>query len=162
MKTPVLAVALVGLLAAGSARADFTLTRDTTLADSYGGQMTAHTDGSLSPEAGERDTVVTFTQFHPNRQEVFVDGEISRAYDRSDESVSRVFNGSISISNTALAAEQPGALTRIVFTDLRIERGDDGATLSGTLQVNDHSIDAAEAPLAVKRILLRLFRFLHY
>lgn len=162
MKTRVLALALVSLLAAGNARADFTLTRDTTLADGYGGQLTSHTDGTLSPEAGERNTVVTFNQFHPNRQEIFVDGTITRAFERVDESVSRIFSGSISITNSQLAADQPGALTQISFTDLSIVRDENGISLSGTLQINDRTIDAAEAPNAVKRILRRLFRFLHY
>lgn len=161
MKAPLIALALAGLVAAGTANADYTITRDTTIGDEYGGQLQAHTEGVLAAEAAERTTLVSFTQFHPHRAEVAVDGEIERDFSRADEEVSRLFNGSLTITNATAGGEAP-AVTTISFTDLEVVHDDEGTRLSGTLQVNDRVIDAQEAPRAVRAILLRLFRFLHY
>lgn len=161
MKTPLIALALTGLIAAGTAHADYSITRETTIGDEYGGQLQAHTQGTLAAEAAERTTLVTFTQFHPHRAEVAVDGQIERDFNRVDEEVSRLFNGSLTITNAASGDEAP-KITTVSFTDLEVVRDNEGTRLSGTLQVNDRVIDAQEAPRAVRAILLRLFHFLHY
>lgn len=161
MKSPLFALAFAALLAAGSARADFELTRETTLVDDFGGQFHALTQGTLGSEAAERTTVATFSNFHPRAANSSVEGQIERHFQRVDEDAQRVYNGSLTITSSAAEGAEPRVLT-LGFESLSVVRGDDGASLSGTLVVNGNSIDAAQAPAAVKRILLRLLRFLHY
>ncbi len=160
MKTSLVALGLAGLLLAGGARADFTLNRETTLSDAFGGQFHAVTDGTLAAEGAERSTVATFTNFHPRAEATTVNGQIDRRFERVDEEATRRYNGDLSIV-TAVAGGDPRSLT-LRFEDLTVVRGDDGASLSGTLVVNDQSIDAAQAPGVVKAIVLRLIRFLRY
>jgi len=160
MKTSLIALGLAGLLLAGGARADFTLNRETTLSDAFGGQFHAVTAGTLAAESAERSTLATFTNFHPHAEATTVNGQIERRFERVDEDATRRYNGDLSIA-TAVAGGAPRSLT-LRFEDLTVIRGDDGASLSGTLVVNDHRIDAATAPGVVKTILLRLIRFLHY
>jgi len=161
MKLPLSSVALIALLAAGSARADFNLTRETTLGDDFGGQFHALTQGTLGSEAAERTTVATFSNFHPRAATSSVDGQIKRHFQRVDEDALREYNGNLTITSTGEEGSEPRLLT-LGFESLTVLRGDDGASLSGTLLVNGNSIDAAQAPGTVKRILLRLLRFLHY
>lgn len=160
MKTSLVALGLAGLLLAGGARADFTLNRETTVGDAFGGQLHAVTAGTLAAEGAERNTVATFTNFHPGAEATTVNGQIERHFERVDEDATRRYNGDLSIA-TAVAGADPRSLT-LRFEDLTVVRGDNGASLSGTLVVNDHSIDAAQAPGMVRTILLRLIRFLHY
>ncbi len=161
MKPYLFTIAFAALLAAGSARADFDLTRETTLADDFGGQFHALTQGTLGSEAAERTTVATFSNFHPRAANSSVDGQIERRFQRIDEDAQRVYNGALTITSAGEEGSEPRVLT-LAFESLTVVRGDDGASLSGTLVVNGNSIDAAQAPGAVKRILLRLLRFLHY
>ncbi|MDX2301048.1 MAG: hypothetical protein NW204_15100 [Xanthomonadaceae bacterium] len=160
MKTSLIALGLAGLLLAGGARADFTLDRETTLGDDFGGQFHSVTTGTLAAEGAQRDTVATFSNFHPRAEATTVDGQISRHFERIEEQAARTYDGDLSIV-TAVAEGEPRSLT-LRFEALTVTRGDDGATLSGTLVVNDQSIDAAQTPGVVKAILLRLIRFLHY
>lgn len=161
MKSPLYAVAFAALLAAGSARADFDLTRETTLADDHGGQLHVLTQGTLGADAAERTTVATFSNFHPRTADSHVDGQIERHFQRIDEDAQRVYNGALTITSSGEEGSAPRVLN-LAFESLTVIRGDDGASLSGTLVVNGNRIDAGQAPGAVKRILLRLLRFLHY
>lgn len=160
MKPSLIALGLASLMIAGGARADFTLNRETTLGDDYGGQFHAVTAGTLAPEGGERSTVATFSDFHPRAEATTVNGQIERHFVRVDEEATRSYNGDLSIVTTA--AEGEPRILALRFEELTVIRNDQGASLSGTLVVNDHSIDAAQAPGMVKTILLRLIRFLHY
>lgn len=160
MKTSLIALGLASLMIAGGARADFSIDRETTLGDDYGGQLHAVTAGTLASEGGERSTVATFSNFHPRAEATTVDGQITRHFTRVDEEATRTYNGDLNIVS-AVAEGDPRTLT-LHFEQLTVTRNDEGASLSGTLVVNDHSIDAAQAPGMVKAIVLRLIRFLHY
>ena len=104
--------------------------------------------------------MVTFSNFHPNTESSTVNGEIEGHFQRVDEEATRTYNGNLSIV-AAPSGGDPRTLT-LGFENLAVIRSDDGASLSGTLVVNGRSIDAAEAPAAVRSILLRLIRFLRY
>ncbi len=163
MKKQLLPLLFATALVAGNAQADFTLNRDTKLTDAYGGTFTSLTQGTLAAESAERDTVSTFTNFHPNDEYTTVNGQIERSFQRTDENAERTYNGALTIANTPSSTSQEPARTfSVAFENLKIQRGDDGAALSGTLLVNGKSIDAGTAPNQVKRILIRLVRFLRY
>ncbi|MBD8526475.1 hypothetical protein [Pseudomarimonas arenosa] len=133
-----------------------TIERSTTISDDFGGYATIQSSGVVGEQSGLRVANAEFVNFHPRSEQSEVSGSVQREVLRDGELVSVSYDGSLQLSGQRDG--QANELS-IEFTDLRIERGEESADLSGTLSLNGNSIDAAEAPQAVRAVLLGLLRF---
>jgi len=153
--------ALACALLSTSALAALNLQRTTTLSDSSGGSISISTSGTIDVPGTDTTSQVALTNFHPHdNATAVVNGSLTRTHERSNESVSNVYNGSVTLTGTDKDGKPVN--DSLTLQNLEIVRSDDGPVFSGTIVLNGHSIEAAQMPDAVKHLLhrvLRLFEF---
>lgn len=156
-----LGLAVACALSSVSAMAALSLQRSTTVSDSAGGTMTIVTSGSIEIPGADTTSQVTLTNFHPHdTQSAVANGNIARTHERSNETTSNSYSGSVTLSGTDKDGKPLNE--SLILQNLQVVRDADGATFSGTIVLNGSSIDAAQMPDAVKHLLhrvLRLFEF---
>ena len=149
-------LALAFCVASFSAQAALTVERETTISDDFGGYASIQSNGVIGDQSGTRVAEASFVNFHPRGEQSSVNGSVQREVQRDGELVSVSYDGSLQLNGQRDG--QAGQLT-IEFTDLQIARGEESVDLSGSLTLNGNNIDAAEAPQAVRAVLLGLLRF---
>lgn len=136
-----------------------TIDRVTSVTDDTGGTLSISTESSSAAGSGSSQTDAVATSFSPSGAGS-VSGTLSRAGDRSAESITAVYNGNVTIATTNAAGTAVNVV--IGLQDLTVLREGEGAEYSGTVTINGHQFNAAELPDGVRRAvfnLLRLFRF---
>ena len=157
------------LIAASTASAGFEYTRDTTVRDELNGQFRMTAAGVIGEEDGTRLAEGRFINFHPRNEATNVlDGTVTREAIRDGDMVTVSYDGSL--THTAAApgngsgsgnGNPQSRTTTIAFTDLTVERAEEGVTIAGSVLVNGQSVDAAALPRPIKAVIvnaLRLFR----
>lgn len=157
------------LLAATTASAGFEYTRDTTVRDELNGQFRMTAAGTIGDEDGTRLAEGRYINFHPrNDASAVLDGTVTREAIRDGELVTISYDGTLSHTATATGngsgngnGNPQTRTTVIAFTDLTVERAEEGVTVSGQVTVNGQTVDASALPRPIKAIIvnaLRLFR----
>lgn len=162
MKAAILTMsALACALLSSGADAALALQRTTTLSDSQGGTLTISTAGSIEIPGADTSSQATLTNFHPrDNQDVVASGNLTRAHERSNETVTNTYNGSVTLSGTDKDGKPIS--DSLTLQNLQLVRDGDGPAFSGTIVVNGTSIDAAQMPDAVKHLLHRVLRMFEF
>ncbi len=163
MLKTILASAL--FIVASTAQAGFEYTRDTTVRDELNGQFRMTAAGVIGEEDGSRLAEGRYTNFHPRNEATNVlDGTVTREAFRDGDMVAVSYDGNLTLTTAATgngSGNPQSRTTTIAFTDLTIERAEEGVTISGSVLVNGQSVDAAALPRPIKAVIvnaLRLFR----
>lgn len=151
------------LLASTLAHAGFEYTRSTTIRDELGGTFTMSAAGTLGEENATRAAEGAFANFHlRNDASAVLSGGATREAARDGDLVVVTYDGNLSLVTTATpsAGGAPQSrTTTIVFTDLTVERAEEGSTIAGTVIVNGQSVDATALPRAIKAAIVNALRF---
>ncbi len=148
----------VAFFIAPCARA-LTIDRMTTVMDETGGSLNISTQSSSFADSGTSQTNLVADGFSP-RGEASTSGTISRTGSRSAESLTTVYNGSVTIATTN--GDGASVNIEVGLHDLSVLREGDGPEFSGTVTINGHDFDASQLPEPARemvRRILRLFRF---
>lgn len=153
------------LLTSTLANAGFEYTRSTTIRDELGGSFSMSAAGTLGEEDATRLAQGAYTNFHiRNDASAVLNGNATREAARDGDLVVVTYDGNLTLvtTGTATGSTTPQSrTTTIVFTDLTVERAEEGSTISGTVLVNGQSVDASALPRPIKAAIvnaLRLFR----
>src|SRR3954462_8844732 len=93
--------ALAAFSLSSSAFAALTLERSTTVTDSLGGKLAISTSGSVEVPGADTTTQVALLNFHPHdKQNLSANGSLTRTHERSNETVTNTYNGSVTLSGT--------------------------------------------------------------
>jgi len=161
MKTLLAMTALACAMLSDGAFAALSLQRTATLGDSAGGTLSISTSGTIEIPGADTTSQVTLTNFHPHdNTSVVVSGSLTRTHERSNETVTNVYNGSVTLTGTDKDGKPLN--DSLTLQNLQVVRDGDGPVFSGTIVFNGSSIDATKIPDAVKHLLhrvLRLFEF---
>jgi hypothetical protein len=133
--------------------------RVTSVADDAGGSLNITTQSSSFADTGSSRADLVADGFSP-RGEASVSGTLSRTGNRSAESITAVYNGSVNVSTTN--AEGAAVNIEVGLQDLTVLREGDGPDYSGTVTINGHVFDAGQLPESARQLvarILRLFRF---
>jgi len=153
--------ALAAFSLSSSAFAALTLERSTTVTDSFGGKLAISTNGSIEIPGADTATQVALLNFHPHdKQTLSANGSLARTHERSSETVTNTYNGSVTLSGTD--KEGKPVSDTLALQNVQVVRDGSGPVFSGTVVFNGTSIDAAQLPEAAKqrlRSVLRLFEF---
>jgi hypothetical protein len=154
------------LLAAGNgAQAAFTYSDSGTVGDEFNGSIKIDRNGVADREAGTQVANAHLVNFHPRGAQAVVDGTLTRNYERDGELVTVTFAGNLTVTvaagnNGNGNGNGEGRQATIAFTDLTIERGEEGKTVSGQLIINGESVDASHSPREIRALLLGLARLI--
>jgi hypothetical protein len=152
---------LVCAVLSTNALASLTLSRSTNVTDSLGGSLTIVTNGTVEAPGADTTSQATLSQFHPHDDATLVvNGTITRAHERSNESVINTYDGSLTVTGTDKAGKTVD--DSLTLQHVQVIHEAEGFTVSGTIVRNGKTIDAAQMPEAVKHVLhrvLRLFAF---
>lgn len=161
MKTLPTITALACALLSTGAFAALTLQRTTSLSDSLGGNITITTNGSIEIPGADTTSQATLTNFHPHdNQNVVASGNVTRTHERSNETVTNTYNGSVTLAGTDKDGKPIS--DSLVLQNLAVVRDADGPAFSGTIVLNGTSIDAAQMPDSVKHLLHRVLRIFEF
>jgi hypothetical protein len=136
-----------------------TIDRVTSVTDDAGGSLSISTQSSSFADTGSTQTDIVANGFSP-RGEASTSGSLSRTGNRSAESITAVYNGSITTSMTN--ADGDAVSLEVGLQDLTVLREGDGPDYSGTVTINGHVFDASQLPENARNLvgrILRLFRF---
>ena len=150
------------LLGAWNAHAAFNYQDSGTVSDEFNGSIKIDRTGVADRDAGTQIANAHFVNFHPRGEQAVVDGTLTRNYDREGELVTVAFAGNLTVK---LAGSGNGngngngqsQQLAIAFTDLTVERGEEGRSVSGQVTINGQTVDAGHAPRPVRALLLALF-----
>lgn len=163
MLKSILASAL--LLTCSLANAGFEYTRSTTIRDELGGSFTMSAAGTLDEENATRLAEGAYSNFHfRNDAAAVLNGSATREAARDGDLVVVTYDGNLTLVTTGTptgGSAPQSRTTTIAFTDLTVERAEEGSTISGAVLVNGQSVDAAALPRPIKAAIvnaLRLFR----
>jgi len=158
MNTSRLLAGIACALLSSGAFAALTLDRTTSLSDSLGGTLKIATNGTVEIPGADITSQATLTNFHPrDNQELTANGSITRTRERSDETSTNTYNGSLTLTGTG----KNGAAVNdtLVLQNLQVVRDGDGPAFSGTIVFNGKTIDAAQMTDETKHLLHRVLRF---
>jgi len=149
----------IGVALSASASAALNLQRSVTITDSYGGTFAATTAGSIEIPGADTSSQATLTNFHPHdKQTLTINGSVARTHERANETVTDVYNGSVTLTGTDDAGKAID--DTLVLQDLQVLRDHHGPTYSGTIVFNGTSVNAAQMPEALKHRLREVLRAL--
>jgi len=161
MKRIACLVALAAASLSGSAFAALTLDRTTTVTDSLGGKLAVTTSGSIELPGADTSSQLALVNFHPHdKANLSVNGSLARTHERSNETVTNTYNGSVTLSGTDKDGKPVN--DTLALQNVQVVRDGNGPVFSGTVVLNGTSVDAAHLPDAAKHLLrsvLRVFEF---
>ena len=165
MRRTSLLLACLLLGAFGSAQAAFEYQDSGTVTDEFNGSIKIDRSGVIDREAGTQVASAHLVNFHPRGEQAVVDGALTRNYERDGELVTVSFAGNLTVALAGTGngngnGNGQGQSFAISFTDLTIDRGEEGRSLSGQISVNGQAVDAGHAPRPVRALLLGLFRLI--
>ena len=153
--------AFAALAFVGSASAALTLERTSTVTDSLGGKLAITTSGTLEIPGAETTSQVALVDFHPHdKATLTVNGTLTRTHERSNETVTNTYNGSITLAGVDKDGKPVN--DTLALQDVQVVRHGEGPELSGTVVFNGNSVDAAHLTDGAKHRLhsvLRVFEF---
>jgi hypothetical protein len=153
------------LLGASGAQAAFNYSDSGTVSDEFNGSIKIDRSGVADHEAGTQVANAHFVNFHPRGESAVVDGTLTRNYERDGELVTVGFAGNLTVTvgsgnNGNGSGNGQARQATIVFTDLAIERGDEGRSVSGQLTINGQTVDASHSPREIRALLIGLARLI--
>jgi len=161
MKAISMITALACALSSTGAFAALTLQRTTSLSDSQGGTLTITTSGAIEIPGADTTSQATLSNFHPHdNQDLAASGNVTRAHERVNETVTNTYNGSVTLAGTDKDGKPVS--NSLALQNLQVVRDGDGPAFSGTIVLNGTSIDAAQMPDAVKHLLHRVLRMFEF
>ncbi len=140
------------LFVATASMAGFDITRMTTVVDDLSGSYTVTKSGRLEEAQFTGNSLTEFNQFHPGNgeNEAAINGVISKQTSRGGGKLSTTADGAFNL-------ESLNGLWDVSFTGLAIQASDAGVELSGAVEVNGETYDAADLPDDVAGLLRRVF-----
>jgi len=157
-----LACLLLG--AFGPAHAAFNYQDSGTVSDEFNGSIKIDRTGVADRDAGTQVASAHFVNFHPRGAQAVVDGSLTRSYERDGELITVSFAGNLTVTIAGTGngngngnGNGQAQQLAIVFTDLTVERGEEGKSVSGQVTINGQVVDAGHAPRPVRALLLALF-----
>jgi hypothetical protein len=140
------------VLFSASAMAGLDITRMTTVVDDLAGSYTVTKSGRLEDQSFTGTSLTEFNQFHPaaNENGAAITGVISKTVSRGDGQLNTTSDGSFTVNSD----DKSWAVS---FTGLNVQADADGVVLTGAVEVNGESYDAADLPEAVAGLLRRVF-----
>jgi len=98
--------AIAALALSGTASAALTLDRSSTVTDSFGGKLAITTSGTLENPGADTTSQLVLVNFHPHDTEALAaNGTLTRTHERSNETVTNTYNGSVTLSGTDKAGK---------------------------------------------------------
>ncbi len=140
------------LFIATASMAGFDITRMTTVVDDLSGSYTVSKSGRLDDMQFTGTSLTEFNQFHPGSGEndATINGVISKDSSRGDGQLTTSSDG-------AFTLESKEGVWDVSFSGLLIQASDAGVEMSGSVDVNGETYDAAELPENVAKLLRRVF-----
>lgn len=152
LHTTKLTIIILGLLMAVTSWAGFDITRMTTVVDDHSGSYTVTKDGRINEGQFTGTSVTEFNSFYPGvgENEAVISGLISKSINRGAGQINTLANGDFTL--TSLNGDW-----EVSFADLSVQVSENSAELTGTVEVNGDSYDAADLPDDVAYVLRRVF-----
>lgn len=140
------------LLLSATAMAGFDITRMTTVVDDLSGSYTVSKSGRLENMTFSGTTLTEFNNFHPaaNDSNAALSGVISKTISRGEGQMNTTADGAFTVTGDENTWQ-------VSFTGLQIHADGDGVDLSGEVEVNGQTHDAADLPEALAGLLRRVF-----
>lgn len=147
------------LIFASTSQAARTFEKDIKISDGTGGELTIHSEGSMDNENSTHLSEGAFRTFRLNPgQPGTIDGFINREAIRDSDVADITYDADLTLSGAPANGSTTPRTTKVVFSDLKVQRSEEGVSFIGVIYVDGNAVDANAAPRWVRGMVARLAR----